>query len=445
MGRLGVVTAIVAAVLLVVAGAATGADAQAVPRPVVSWIDATPESIPAAGGAALVRVNVRHAVWCVFARQHGASAPFVYVKAVKCASGHASVRAKVTANLTSHFVAVRFRVTATNAKGQAVSTKIEVTQGPGAAAAPSPPTPAPTPLAVSTTSLPSAAVGVAYSTSLVATGGTTPYTWSVASGSLPPGLTLGGTGSITGTPTAPATWTFAAQVTDSQGQAASATYSIAVAPAATPVPTTPIYVSNNWSGYVLTGSTYTAVTGTFNIPTISTSPTDTRTSEWVGVDGVPGDPSLLQAGVDERYSAAANQYLVDAWVEELPAPETPIPHPVTPGNEKTITNSQISSGIWNVLVKNDSTGQYYSVNAGYAGSGLSAEWIVEAPTVAATGAVVTVGIFSPVTFTQLGVNPVSGSPARWVLVQNGVTVSVPSALTANGFTVAYGSVTPGAP
>jgi hypothetical protein len=58
-------------------------------------------------------------------------------------------------------------------------------------------------LAVTTSSLPLAQVGVAYSTTLAASGGTAPYTWSILSGSLPAGLSLNAsTGVISGTPTA---------------------------------------------------------------------------------------------------------------------------------------------------------------------------------------------------------------------------------------------------
>jgi hypothetical protein len=69
-------------------------------------------------------------------------------------------------------------------------------------------------LAITTTSLPEATVGSVYSATLVATGGTTPYTWNV--GGLTPGLTLNpATGVIAGTPTATATYNLSVGVTDS--------------------------------------------------------------------------------------------------------------------------------------------------------------------------------------------------------------------------------------
>src|SRR5262249_49384361 len=60
-------------------------------------------------------------------------------------------------------------------------------------------------------------VGVAYSSSLVATGGVEPYAFSIAS-SMPAGLLLNpATGAITGTPVTPAAFTFTARVLDSSG------------------------------------------------------------------------------------------------------------------------------------------------------------------------------------------------------------------------------------
>jgi hypothetical protein len=67
-----------------------------------------------------------------------------------------------------------------------------------------------------------APVGAPYNSSLVATGGTPPYTYST-SGSLPPGLTLNAsTGTIAGTPTGGAA-TFTARVVDSEARPVTAT------------------------------------------------------------------------------------------------------------------------------------------------------------------------------------------------------------------------------
>lgn len=63
--------------------------------------------------------------------------------------------------------------------------------------------------------VPAGTVGAAYSETLSASGGTAPYTFSLVSGALPPGMTLSGAGALEGTPTSAGTFTFTARVTDS--------------------------------------------------------------------------------------------------------------------------------------------------------------------------------------------------------------------------------------
>jgi Tol biopolymer transport system component len=94
-------------------------------------------------------------------------------------------------------------------------------------------------LSVTTTSLPGATLGAGYSAALAATGGTAPYTWSVTSGSLPPGLSLNAsTGVISGAPVLAGTFGFTVQATDSSSptpQTASATLSVTVGGCATTI------------------------------------------------------------------------------------------------------------------------------------------------------------------------------------------------------------------
>lgn len=84
-------------------------------------------------------------------------------------------------------------------------------------------------LTISTTSLPSGTVGVYYSQSVTATGGTGSYTWSLVGGSLPPNLNLSAsTGQIYGAPSASGTYSFTLQARDTAGNTASKTLQITV-------------------------------------------------------------------------------------------------------------------------------------------------------------------------------------------------------------------------
>jgi len=90
--------------------------------------------------------------------------------------------------------------------------------------------PAPSLVSITTSSLPTGTQQQTYSATLTATGGTAPYSWSISSGSLPSGLTLGASsGSITGTPTVSGSFTVTAQVKDAVGQTAQKALSLSIA------------------------------------------------------------------------------------------------------------------------------------------------------------------------------------------------------------------------
>jgi alpha-tubulin suppressor-like RCC1 family protein len=78
-------------------------------------------------------------------------------------------------------------------------------------------------------SLPEAAQGTSYSYQLAPTGGQTPYSFAVTSGSLPSGLSLDqATGIISGAPSTVGTYPVTVQVTDSEGRSATAEASLIV-------------------------------------------------------------------------------------------------------------------------------------------------------------------------------------------------------------------------
>jgi hypothetical protein len=81
-----------------------------------------------------------------------------------------------------------------------------------------------------TDTLPDGQAGTPYTGTLFAVQGGPPYTWSVASGALPAGLSLAAdTGIISGTPTAGGPASFTARVTDANGQTADQALSFDVA------------------------------------------------------------------------------------------------------------------------------------------------------------------------------------------------------------------------
>ncbi|WP_370680967.1 putative Ig domain-containing protein [Comamonas sp. GB3 AK4-5] len=109
-----------------------------------------------------------------------------------------------------------FTYTASNASGSSSAATVTVTVTTST-------------LAIAPGSLPSGVANTAYSQSLTASLGTAPYGYSIGTGSLPAGLSLSSTGSLSGTPTANGSFSFTVQVSDSYGATGAQSYTLAIA------------------------------------------------------------------------------------------------------------------------------------------------------------------------------------------------------------------------
>lgn len=86
---------------------------------------------------------------------------------------------------------------------------------------------------ITTTSVPNGTVDTAYSASVLASGGCTPYKWAITSGALPVGVTATASNSTTslnlvGTPTIATAYPFKVQVTSCRHRTATASYDVVI-------------------------------------------------------------------------------------------------------------------------------------------------------------------------------------------------------------------------
>ncbi len=154
------------------------------------------------------------------------------------------------------------------------------------------------PLVISTNSLPNGFAGSFYSTNVVATGGTSPYTWTVATGTLPAGLSIDlNSGVISGTPTAAGTASFSIRATDSASTPLTVTkaLSITVTASLVSVAVTPVNPS-------ITAGTTQQFTAT---ATYSDSTTQNVTSQATWASSVTAKATINSAGLASGVSAGS--------------------------------------------------------------------------------------------------------------------------------------------
>lgn len=195
----------------------------------------------------------------------------------------------------------------------------------------------------------------------------------------------------------------------------------------------------NWSGYVSDNGTYTAIHGSWVVPTITAvSSTNAADATWVGIGGVLSH-DLIQAGT-EAVPNTSGGINYQAWYELLPGASQTVPLSVHPGDSMNVSVTQESnaSGLWAISFTDMTTGQSYSTTVSYASSLSSAEWIEEMP--AGVGMSISLDDFGVVNFSggstvQNGSSvTISGSGAQPLTMANEMDqlLAVPSALGSDG-------------
>lgn len=217
--------------------------------------------------------------------------------------------------------------------------------------------------------------------------------------------------------------------------------------------------STNWSGYAVTGSSFTNAKASWIVPTVNCTKTpNTYAAFWVGLDGWTSS-TVEQTGTDSDCDGKSPSYY--AWYEFYPAASVLISSlSISPGNHMSAEVSY-SGSEFTITITNETTGKSYSKSGKVSGAKRSsAEWIAEAPCCTNAGGILPLSDFGTVDFGEdhTSVNdtnyatdstitgPISdfGANVNEAIMVNGSSgadEAVPSSLTTDGtsFTVAWKS------
>lgn len=192
---------------------------------------------------------------------------------------------------------------------------------------------------------------------------------------------------------------------------------------ASPTPAAPIAPgeadqSRNWAGYAATSGTFTAVSGSWTIPTISAGRASTGDATWVGIGGISSH-DLIQAGTDATIKSGKVVYT--AWIEMLPQLAQVVPLTVGANDAINVSISQQPDEKWHIRIRNATTDQSYDKTVTYQSSRSSAEWIEEAPAVGRR-TLLPLDNFGTIQFTNAGA--VEDGQQRSIVQANGQPITM---------------------
>jgi hypothetical protein len=137
-----------------------------------------------------------------------------------------------------------------------------------------------------------------------------------------------------------------------------------------------ISYSSNWSGYAVTGSTFTTTTASWTQPAIDCTSGDGETdmSPWVGIDGYTSS-TVEQTGSSGDCDGSSPDYY--AWYEMYPRNVVVINKTVEPGDQFTATVTHTSGTSYSLVLKDITQGWTNSVTKSLKADDSSAEAVLE--------------------------------------------------------------------
>ena len=146
-------------------------------------------------------------------------------------------------------------------------------------------------------------------------------------------------------------------------------------------------ISLDWAGYVVVSDyanpqpKIVGVNASWTVPRVTPSQIDLFSAAWIGIGGQLDD-TLIQTGTE--HDSINGEATYSAWYELLPNDSITITtmH-VLPGDQikASINLVDSASNTWSIEIRDVTNGQRFQNDFFYSSSQLSAEWIIERPTI----------------------------------------------------------------
>ncbi|CAJ0793742.1 hypothetical protein LMG19083_02478 [Ralstonia psammae] len=293
-------------------------------------------------------------------------------------------------------------------------------------------------IAVSPTTLPGGTIATAYSQTITASGGTSPYSYAISAGALPTGMALTSGGVLSGTPTAGGTFNFTVTANDSSTgtgtpYSGSRAYSLTIgAPSMTITPAAGALSGTAGTSYSRSFSvsggtspyTYAFVVNSGTLPTGLNW--NAATATLSGTPTSAGTVNFTVTGTDSSTGAGAPFAVSGVYTLTIAAPSVTV-------SPTTLPNPAIATAYSQTVTAANGTAPYtYSITAGTLPVGLS----LNSSTGAITGTPTAGGTFNFI-ITATDANSFAASRAYSVVIGAATVTVNPATVAAAQVTTAY--------